>query len=107
VADGTSGPDFKTIADFRRVNGLAIGNVCWRFVELYRGLRLFSGDTVAMDGSKFNAVNSRDKNYTAAKIDKRQQRSGVTSQASRGASDAHGLCVVPLGTLLGTGTRRL
>src|SRR5471030_3165326 len=71
---GRLAPDFKTIADFRRDNGLAIRNVCRRFVELCRGLRLLSGDMVAIDGSRFKAVNSRDKNYTAAKIDKRQQQ---------------------------------
>jgi transposase len=71
---GRLAPDFKTIADFRRDNGLAIRNVCRRFVELCRGLKLLSADMVAIDGSKFKAVNSRDKNYTAAKIDKRQQQ---------------------------------
>jgi transposase len=71
---GRLAPDFKTIADFRRDKGLAIRKVCRRFVGLCRGLRLLSGDMVAIDGSKFKAVNSRDKNYTAAKIDKRQQQ---------------------------------
>jgi transposase len=71
---GRLAPDFKTIADFRRGNGPAIRNVCRRFVELCRGLRLLSGDMVAIDGSKFKAVNSRDRNYTAGKIDKRQQQ---------------------------------
>jgi len=67
-------PDFKTIADFRRDNGPAIRSVCRRFVELCRGLKLLSSDMVAIDGSKFKAVNSRDRNYTAGKIDKRQQQ---------------------------------
>ncbi|CAB3745561.1 IS1182 family transposase ISBusp4 [Paraburkholderia sediminicola] len=67
-------PDFKTIADFRRDNGAAIRNVCRRFVELCRGLKLLSSDMVAIDGSKFKAVNSRDRNYTPGKIDKRQQQ---------------------------------
>src|SRR6187402_1740384 len=71
---GRLAPDFKTIADFRRDNGLAIRNVCRRFVELCRGLKLLSSDMVAIDGSKFKAVNSRDKNYTSGKIDKRQQQ---------------------------------
>ncbi|AXF05015.1 IS1182 family transposase [Paraburkholderia hospita] len=71
---GRLAPDFKTIADFRRDNGAAIRNVCRRFVELCRGLKLLSADTVAIDGSKFKAVNSRDRNYTAGKIDKRQQQ---------------------------------
>ena len=71
---GRLAPDFKTIADFRRDNGAAIRNVCRRFVELCRALKLLSGDMVAIDGSKFKAVNNRDKNYTAAKIAKRQQQ---------------------------------
>lgn len=71
---GRLAPDFKTIADFRRDNGAAIRNVCRRFVELCRGLKLLSSDIVAIDGSKFKAVNSRDKNYTAGKIDKRRQQ---------------------------------
>lgn len=71
---GRLAPDFKTIADFRRDNGSAIRNVCRRFIELCRGLKLLSSDVVAIDGSKFKAVNSRDKNYTAGKIDKRRQQ---------------------------------
>jgi transposase len=71
---GRLAPDFKTIADFRRDNGPAVRNVCRRFVELCRGLKLLSSDMVAIDGSKFKAVNSRDRNYTAGKIDKRQQQ---------------------------------
>ncbi|RKR31266.1 IS1182 family transposase [Paraburkholderia sp. BL17N1] len=71
---GRLAPDFKTIADFRRDNGPAIRNVCRRFVELCRGLKLLSSDMVAIDGSKFKAVNSRDRNFTAGKIDKRQQQ---------------------------------
>ncbi|ASL42861.1 hypothetical protein bAD24_I05170 [Burkholderia sp. AD24] len=71
---GRLAPDLKTIADFRRDNGAAIRNVCRRFVELCRGLKLLSSDMVAIDGSKFKAVNSRDRNYTAGKIDKRRQQ---------------------------------
>jgi transposase len=71
---GRLAPGFKTISDFRRDNGVAIRDVCKRFVELCRGLKLLSSDTVAIDGSKFKAVNSRDRNYTAGKIDKRQQQ---------------------------------
>jgi transposase len=69
-------PDFKTIADFRRDNGAAIHNVCRRFVELCHGLKLLSGDMVAIDGSKFKAVNSSNRNCTAGKVDKRQQQIG-------------------------------
>ena len=61
-------PDFKTIADFRKDNGKAIKNVCRQFVMLCRQLNLFSGAMVAIDGSKFKAVNNRDKNFTRAKI---------------------------------------
>ncbi|MFL9988591.1 IS1182 family transposase [Paraburkholderia sediminicola] len=71
---GRLSPDFKTIADFRRDSGAAIRNVCRRFVELCRGLKLLSSDMMATDGSKFKASNSRDRNYTASKIDKRQQQ---------------------------------
>jgi transposase len=64
-------PDFKTIADFRRDNGQAIGAVCAQFVVLCRQLRLFARAVVAIDGSKFKAVNNRDKNFTVAKVAKR------------------------------------
>lgn len=67
-------PDFKTIADFRHDNGTAIRNVCRRFIVLCRDLKLFSQAIVAIDGSKFKAVNTRDRNYTSAKVDKRQQQ---------------------------------
>lgn len=70
---GRLAPDFKTIADFRRDNGGGIRNACRRFVALCRDLKLFSQALVAIDGSKFKAVNARDKNFTAGKIDKRQQ----------------------------------
>jgi hypothetical protein len=71
---GRLAPDFKTIADFRRDNGKGIRNVCRRFVVLCRDLKLFSQAMVAVDGSKFKAVNSRDRNFTLGKIDKRQQQ---------------------------------
>ena len=71
---GRLAPDFKTIADFRRDNGPGIRNVCRRFIELCRDLKLFTEALVAIDGSKFKAVNSRDRNYTPGKIDKRQQQ---------------------------------
>ncbi len=71
---GRLAPDFKTIADFRRDNGSGIRNVCRRFVVLCRDLKLFSQALVAIDGSKFKAVNTRDKNFTMGKIDKRQQQ---------------------------------
>jgi len=71
---GRLAPDFETIADFRRDNGRGIRNVCRRFVVLCRDLKLFSQALVAIDSSKFKAVNSRDRNFTPAKIDKRQQQ---------------------------------
>ena len=64
-------PDFKTIADFRRDNGSAIRAVCTQFVSLCRRLSLFTQAIVAIDGSKFKAVNNRDKNFTRAKVQKR------------------------------------
>lgn len=70
---GRLAPDFKTIADFRRDNGLGIRNVCRRFVVLCRDLKLFSQAVVAIDGSKFKAVNSRERNYTEGKLDRRQR----------------------------------
>ncbi|APG90626.1 IS1182 family transposase [Sinorhizobium americanum] len=64
-------PDFKTIADFRRDNGAAIRAACAQFVVLCRQLNLFTRAVVAIDGSKFKAVNNRDKNFTVAKVVKR------------------------------------
>jgi len=65
---GRLAPDFKTIADFRKDNGGAIRAVCSQFVVLCRALGLFTRAVVAIDGSKFKAVNNRDKNYTVAKV---------------------------------------
>ena len=67
-------PDFKTIADFRHDNGAGIRNACKRFISMCRSLKLFSQAIVAIDGSKFKAVNSRDRNFTPGKIDKRQEQ---------------------------------
>ena len=64
---GRLSPDFKTIADFRKDNGPAIRATCRRFVDLCRRLELFTHALAAIDGSKFKAVNARDKNYTRAK----------------------------------------
>jgi transposase len=71
---GRLAPDFKTIADFRHDNGIGILNVCRRFVELCRELKLFSQAVVAVDGSKFKAVNARDRNFTPGKVQKRQEQ---------------------------------
>jgi transposase len=67
-------PDFKTIADFRRDNGQAIRAVYGEFTVLCRGLGLYGGELVAIDGSKFKAVNSRDRNYTERKVARLKQR---------------------------------
>src|SRR5437870_3247534 len=64
-------PDFKTIANFRKDNGPAIRKVCRQFIVLCRKLDLFTEAIVAIDGSKFKAVNNRDKNFTAAKMQQR------------------------------------
>jgi len=61
-------PDHKTIADFRRDNGSAIRKTCAQFVELCRRIGTLTGDCIAIDGSKFKAVNNRDKNFTKGKI---------------------------------------
>ena len=65
---GRLAPDFKTIADFRRDNGKAIRKVCQQFVLLCRKLDLFSQSIIAIDGSKFKAVNNRDRNFTEGKL---------------------------------------
>ncbi|QBY00214.1 IS1182 family transposase [Rhodophyticola sp. CCM32] len=61
-------PDFKTIADFRKDNGPAIRKVCQQFVALCRNINLLDGNLVAIDGSRFKAVNSKAKNYTRGKL---------------------------------------
>jgi len=66
-------PDFKTIANFRRDNGKAIRGVCRQFVVLCQQLGLFSEALVAIDGSKFKAVNNRDRNFTSAKLQRRME----------------------------------
>jgi len=67
-------PDFKTIADFRKNNTKAIQSVCREFVIICRKLNLFSEAFVAIDGSKFKAVNSSDRNFTRAKIKRRLEQ---------------------------------
>ena len=64
-------PDHKTIADFRKDNGIAIRQVCARFVALCRRMGLLTQASVAIDGSKFKAVNNRDRNFTRAKMERR------------------------------------
>lgn len=71
---GRLAPDFKTIADFRKDHGEAIRKVCREFVLLCRRLKLFADGIVAIDGSKFKAVNNRDKNFSNHKIEVRLQQ---------------------------------
>lgn len=69
---GRLAPDHKTIADFRKDNGPAIRKVCSRFVGLCRTLGLLAQASVAIDGSKFKAVNNRDRNFTKGKVKRRR-----------------------------------
>jgi transposase len=78
-------PDFKTIADFRKDNGKAIRSVCRQFVVLCQQLGLFSEALVAIDGSKFKAVNNRDRNFTSAKLQRRMEE--IESSISRYLTD--------------------
>ncbi len=77
-------PDHKTIADFRKDNGRAIRQVCARFIMLCRALGLFADVSVAIDGSKFKAVNNRDKNFTRAKMERRM------AQIEENVASGHG-----------------
>ena len=70
---GRLAPDFKTIADFRKDNPKGIRAACRRFVGLCRELGLFGEAAVAIDGSKFKAVNNRDRNFTNAKLERRMK----------------------------------
>src|SRR6201985_2295576 len=69
---GRLAPDHKTIADFRKDNGLALRKVCARFIELCREMGLLAAASVAIEGSKFKAVNNRDRNFTRAKVQRRR-----------------------------------
>jgi transposase len=81
-------PDFKTIADFRKNNGPAIRAACRQFVVLCRRLNLFSEAVVAIDGSKFKAVNNRDKNFTPAKVQRRIEQIEASIDRYLSAMDA-------------------
>jgi transposase len=81
-------PDFKTIADFRKNNGPAIRATCRQFVMLCRQLDLFSEAVVAVDGSKFKAVNNRDKNFTPNKIQRRMEQIETSIDRYLSALDA-------------------
>ena len=82
MADRELAPDFKTIADFRKDNGEAIRLVCREFVMLCKKLNLLTDALVAIDGSKFKAVNNRDKNFTRAKMKRRLRRWKPVSSAT-------------------------
>ena len=79
---GRLAPDHKTIADFRKDNGPAIKKVCAKFVGLCRQMGLLANASVAIDGSKFKAVNSRDNNFTKAKMDRLLRKSRRASRAT-------------------------
>ena len=78
-------PDFKTIADFRKDNGPAIRKVCQQFVALCRDINLLDGRVVAIDGSRFKAVNAKSKNYTRGKL--RQKLSEIDTAIQRYLSE--------------------
>jgi len=82
---GRLAPDHKTIADFRKDNGKAIGKTCAQFVQLCRQLGLLTKASVAIDGSKFKAVNHRDNNFTAAKL--KTRLSHLEASAARYLAD--------------------
>jgi transposase len=71
-------PDFKTIADFRRDHPQALKGVGREFILLCRRLDLFGGELLAIDGSKFRAVNARDRSYTEARLAKLRQEIDAT-----------------------------
>src|ERR1700751_3050024 len=85
---GRLAPDFKTIADFRKDNGPAIRASCRQFVMLCHQLDLFSEAVVAIDGSKFKAVNNRDKNFTSNKIQRRMEQIEASINRYLSALDA-------------------
>jgi transposase len=80
-------PDFKTIANFRKDNGKAIRNVCRQFILLCQQLNLFADAVVAIDGSKFKAVNNRDRNFTSAKLKRRMEEIEASISRYLGALD--------------------
>ena len=82
---GRLAPDFKTIADFRKNNGSAIVKVCREFIKVCHRLDLFSRGEVAIDGSKFKAVNSGDKNFTANRMKRRKE--GIEKHIARYLKD--------------------
>src|SRR5687767_6288093 len=105
---GRLSPDHKTIANFRKDNGRAIRQVCTQFVVLCRKLGLLNTASVAIDGSKFKAVNNRDKNFTRAKVERRRaqledtKRPIALTKTSMSSYRPTGLRRTPEGTTHGT-----
>ena len=84
---GRLAPDFKTIADFRRDSGKGIRNACRQFVIICRQLKLLTQGSVAIDGSKFKAVNNRDRNFTPHKLEQRMRQVEESIERYLGALD--------------------
>jgi hypothetical protein len=98
---GRLAPDFKTIADFRKDIGSAIRATCRHFIMLCRQLDLFTRAIVAINGSRFKAVNTRDKNFTHASIQRRRSR----SKPSLIANDCESLTIRPFSQSLNSGAK--
>jgi transposase len=81
-------PDFKTIADFRKDNGKAIRQVCREFIALCRNMNLFTQAIVSIDGSKFKALNSKDRNDTRASMKRRGARAEREARIAEGGDAA-------------------
>ena len=90
-------PDHKTIADFRKDNGPAIKRVCAQFVALCRKMGLLAKASVAIDGSKFKAVNSRDNNFTKGKMERKRVFSGHGLEVLRSVGPGQQLVDVAVG----------
>src|SRR5215218_3685001 len=87
---GKLAPDFKTIADFRRDNAEPIKLACQQFIAVCRSLGLLAGSMVAIDGSKFRAINTHEKNYTRAKLARRMAEVEASIERYMAALDASG-----------------
>ena len=102
-------PDFKTIADFRRDNGEAVRAACKQFVVLCREIGLIASGVVALDGSRFKAVNTRDKNYTPGAIQRRieQVEAGIERYLAKlDTADRQEDDVAEMRTTLGRAAKR-
>jgi hypothetical protein len=88
LQDGPACSRPQTVADFRKDNGRAIRQMCGRFVAICRALGLFTQTSVAIDVSKFKAVNNRGKNFTRAKMERRMAQIEESVARYRQHSDA-------------------